>query len=328
MEKRTNKSKKINTKKKNTTINKKNTNNKYIIIELILLILIVATILGIKSFTNKTKTIKNDYKKAQLLLKDNNNKTKDLLQKEKEYNDIDNSLTNTRDEFFNTLKQLEDDIINDKTDRKIAYLTFDDGPYFNTYTVLDILDKYDVKATFFTISMNGQYCYDNKGADCFQLYKEYVKRGHTIANHTYTHGIFKGLYDNADNFMDAVIRQEEQIKTQTGGYTPRIVRFPGGSGTATARQKVSNLKEQIINRLRERGYGYVDWTAMDGDGGSITEEQGWEKLKASLDNDLEVVLLHDYSKVTTKLLPEFIEYIKGQGYEMYPLFYESNMIKK
>ena len=98
---------------------------------------------------------------------------------------------------------------------KAVYLTFDDGPYYNTYKVLDILDENNVKATFFTISANGEYCYDNKSENCFNLYKEYYKRGHTIANHTYTHAIFKGLYNSSDSFMDAIERQEEHIKNLT-----------------------------------------------------------------------------------------------------------------
>ena len=52
------------------------------------------------------------------------------------------------------------------------------------------LDEYNVGATFFTTSANDRYCYDNKEYECYRLYPEYIKHGHTIANHTYTHAIF------------------------------------------------------------------------------------------------------------------------------------------
>ena len=91
--------------------------------------------------------------------------------------------------------------------------------------------------------------------------------------------------------MDAVIKQEEHIKNQTGGYVTNIVRFPGGSRTA------GGLKEPIIKALRNRGYGWVDWTAGDGDGGDLsTKEQAWNNLKPQIDNSLEVILFHDYHK--------------------------------
>ena len=188
---------------------------------------------------------------------------------------------------------------------------------------MDILDKYNVKATFFTTSINKDKCYDNKNEDCYKLYKEYVKRGHTIANHTYTHGIWKGLYKSTESFMEAVQMQEDHIKTQTGGYITNIVRFPGGSSTA------GKLKQPIIEALRKKGYGWVDWTAQDGDGGSLSStDQAWNNLTASVNDNIEVILFHDYDPFTTAILPKAIEYLQDKGYILLPLFYDSNMINK
>ena len=239
------------------------------------------------------------------------------------YKDIDKEIKNNQTEYFKIVKQLEDDILDGKSDKKIAYLTFDDGPYLNTYKVFDILDKYNVKATFFTTSVNGKVYYEEKNNYNYDLYKEYLRRGHTLANHTYTHGIFKGLYDSVDSFMDATLNQEEHIKNLTNGYITNILRFPGGSGTA------GNLKYPIIEALKEKGYGWVDWTAHDGDGGNLrSEEQAWSTLKGSINSNIEVILLHDYCVITTDILPEIIEYLQGKGYILLPLFYESNMINK
>ena len=225
--------------------------------------------------------------------------------------------------YYKSIKELEDKIINNESEKKIAYLTFDDGPYFNTYKVLDILDKYHVKATFFTTSINGKKCYDKKNENCLLLYQEYYKRGHTIANHTYTHSIKNGLYKSSNSFINAVLKQEDQVKKYADGYKTNIVRFPGGSNSA------GKLKNEIIEKLRSIGYGWVNWTATDGDGGKLkSEKQAWKNFTSSIDENIEVVLLHEYSSITTNLLPKIIEYLQNNNYELYPLFYESNMVNK
>jgi len=303
---------------------------RFIIIESSLLLLITISLFGTYYFYNKISNLdkkyvvlKNEYNKIKDEYSKKNNQSIELSKTIDEYNNIDSTIENTRNEYFASIKQLEDDIIAGKSDRKIAYITFDDGPYYNTHKVLDILRENDVKATFFTISMNGQYCFDNKSEDCFSMYNEYLKDGHTIANHTYTHAIRNGLYNSTDSFMNAIVRQEEHIKNLTGGYITNITRFPGGSSQA------KGLKEPIIERLRERGYGWVDWTANDGDGKALySYDQAWNNLYSTVNDKIEVILFHDYNRITTEILPDVIKYLRDNGYEMYPLFYESNMINK
>ena len=278
------------------------------------------------NFNNKKKALKNfneEYDKVKKEYDDKLQEVKELEEDAKKYDDLDKQISEETKKYYATIKKLEDKILAKESDKKIAYLTFDDGPYYNTYNVLDILDKYDVKATFFTQSGNGQNCYDNKNANCYDLYKEYVKRGHTIANHTYTHAIFKGLYNSTAVFMDAVDKQHEHIKEYSGGYVPNIMRFPGGSATA------GRLKDPIVEELRKRGYGWVDWSAQDGDGGNLTStDQAWANFKSSINDNIEVVLFHDYDRRTTAIRPNVIEYLQEKGYQLFPLFYESNMINK
>ena len=297
-----------------------------VILTIILILWIIIISLNRLTYHNNKKGIIPLEKKLQdteLNIKEKNNKLDEINNNIKKYNNIENSINNTKKEYFNNIKKLEDDIIAGKSDKKIAYITFDDGPYYNTYRVLDILDEYNVKATFFTISMNGEYCYDNKDENCFALYKEYVLRGHTIANHTYTHAIFKGLYSSTDSFLDAIDRQDAHIKEYALGYSPNIVRFPGGSSTA------KGLKEPIIEGLRERGYGWVDWSANDGDGGGLSSsEQAWNNFINTINDKIEVILFHDYNYYTTEILPDVITYLQDNGYEIYPLFYESSKINK
>ena len=294
---------------------------------------ILLSAVGIISYFYFDEKIKEQKKEIQdndekYLAKDEELKTKKEeleieTNKLKEFDNIDSKIDELKKEYFMSIKELEDAILSGKSDKKIAYLTFDDGPYYNTYKVFDILERYNVKATFFTTNINGENCYDKKSENCFKLYKEYVERGHTLANHTYTHAIFRGLYNSVDSFMDAVVKQEEHIKEQTGGYVTNIVRFPGGSRTS------GKLKDGIIEKLRERGYGWVDWSAQDGDGGDLkSKEQAWSNLTSSIDDKIEVILFHDYNNITIAILPDAIEYLQNKGYILLPLFYESNTINK
>ena len=300
---------------------------KFIIIETILLVLIISLLNTSYYFKNKILTIDKSMIDEYNSLKENQkDKEKELTKLNNyyiEYSNIDNKINSIKEEYFKYIKNLENDIISGKSNKKIAYLTFDDGPYYNTYKVLDILDKYNIKATFFTTTTNGTYCYDNRSYECFKLYPEYVKRGHTIANHTYTHAIRYGLYNSADLFIKAVKDQEEHVKKYAYGYITNIVRFPGGSSTARS------LKSPIIEKLRENHYGYVDWNGYDGDGGMLSsKDETWNNFISTINEKIEVILYHDYSRYTTALLPEMITYLKENGYILLPLFYESVMIKK
>ena len=154
------------------------------------------------------------------------------------------------------------------------------------------------------------------------LYKKIVLDGHTIANHTYSHLIFNGLYSSSTSFINQVVKQEEFIKEKTGVIT-NIVRFPGGASTA------GNLKNDIIKGLREKKYGWVDWSAQDGDGGYLpNKDVAWNNFTNSINQNIEVVLFHDYNKITLSILPDAIKYLKDNNYILLPLFYESNMINK
>ena len=308
---------------------------KFIIFEILLLLVIVGSVVVWFYFNNKKKElekknneINTEYSEKQKELELTEKELSEIEEKIKSYDNLDEKINESRKEYFNTIKKLEDEILAGTSDKKIAYLTFDDGPYYNTYKIFEILEKYDVKATFFLTNINGENCFDKKSVNCYELYKEYAKRGHTIANHTYTHGIFKGLYNNPGTFIDAVNKQHEHIKEQTGGYVTNILRFPGGIPTAKAKLGANGF-DQVTQQLREMGYGWVDWTAENGDGKDIQNKaQAWSMLKSYLNDNIEVILLHDYNSITTSMLPELIEYLQENGYILLPLFYESNMINK
>ena len=174
---------------------------------LVLVLLINANILIIVNNQNLNK----EYQKLTKTYEDNSkNLTNDSLkiqeidEKIKTLNNIEEDTKNLEGEYFKAIKDLEDNILNHKSNSKIAYLTFDDGPYYNTYKVLDILDKYNVKATFFTTSINGENCFDNPKEKCLSLYKEYEKPGILLLDEydvPLQNAYVEGFYDEAVKFF-------------------------------------------------------------------------------------------------------------------------------
>ena len=296
----------------------------YITIPLSIL-LIIANIYFIntnKNLETKVKSNKQELSKEETTFNDNTNEIKLLEDEINKIKNIDNEIETAKNEYYKTLKIFEDKVSNKELDYKIAYLTFDDGPYNLTHKYLEVLEKYNVRATFFTIGLDKDKCFDDKSKSCKELYAKEANYGHTMANHTYSHLIFNGLYSSTDSFIKQVQKQEKLIKERTG-VTTNIVRFPGGIASS------GSLRNSITKKLKELGYGWVDWTASNGDGGWVGDKQtALSNLKNTINEDIEVILFHDYSYATLSALPEAIEYLQKENYVLLPLFYESKMVNK
>ena len=293
-----------------------------ITLSILLLIANISFIYNNNLLKDKINNNQKNLNTKQLQYNKTENQIKDLNTKITKIKNINNEIENIKKEYYQTLKTFEDKVINKEVDYKIAYLTFDDGPYNLTHKFLEVLDKYNVRATFFTIGLDKEQCYDDRSKSCKDIYQKIAKNGHTMANHTYSHQIFRGLYSSTDAFINSVKKQEELIKNKTGIKT-NIVRFPGGIASS------GSLRNSITNKLKELGYGWVDWSASNGDGGWVGDKQtALSNLKTTINEDIEVILFHDYSYATLDALPETIEYLQEKKYILLPLFYESKMINK
>ena len=229
------------------------------------------------------------------------------------YQNIDKSISDKYQEYYCNIALLEDKINRGESSVKIAYLTFDDGPYDLTYQVLDLLKANDIRATFFVLGKDGVE----------DRYKRIVNEGHTLANHTYYHNIGGGLYDSADSFISQVKKLEDYLYDITG-YRTSIVRFPGGSPTA------GKYKDEIVNRLHEMGYNYVDWTSETGDGSSkkLAEKDTWSwYVDTTRDKNIVVLLMHDYNYSTFNNLQRIIDDMRSRGFIFLPLHNKSVMTK-
>lgn len=188
---------------------------------------------------------------------------------------------------------------------KVAFLTFDDGPTENiTPVILDILDEYNIKATFFVL---GSMC-ERNDVELNDIYK----KGHSIGIHSYTHD-FNHLYKNEENFLNELKMTQNVLKQKLGEeFNTRLFRFPGGS--------FEGYKSQYMDALNEAGYVSIDWNAVTGDTEMLnpTPEKLLNRLKLTTKNKNNiVVLMHDSAtkQVMAETLPDVIEYLKSDGYE-------------
>ena len=192
---------------------------------------------------------------------------------------------------------------------KKAYLTFDDGPNNSvTPEVLDVLRRYNVKATFFLV---GTLIEKNPDV-ARRLYDE----GHCLANHSYNHN-YDELYADSEAFMTQVKKTEELIKGITcDEYYPKVFRFPGGGYQAG---KHGDAKQEYKTAIGEAGYRYCDWNSLTGDAESKSPSADSiiERLKKTTDGKEDIVILmHDAiaKKITAQTLPQVLEYLISQGY--------------
>ncbi|KRU24998.1 polysaccharide deacetylase [Clostridium sporogenes] len=191
---------------------------------------------------------------------------------------------------------------NNPKENKIIYLTFDDGPRVNTNKVLDTLNEYNVKATFFLIGNQ------IKGQE--DVVKRIQDEGHSIGLHTYTHD-FKKIYSNNQAFIDEMLKCQEEIYRVTG-TRPNIIRFPGGS--------VKRLNKGFKKELEEKDFKVYDWNvdSQDGIKPKMSPNKIFKKAtESNVKDEPTILLMHcDYmQKNTCKALPEIIKFYKDKGYE-------------
>lgn len=188
---------------------------------------------------------------------------------------------------------------------KVIYLTFDDGPGPYTEKLLDILDKYDVKATFFVT--NGYPKYRD-------MIGEAYRRGHTVAIHTYSHD-YSDVYASKDAYYDDLNKMQEIIVEQTG-ETTTLFRFPGGSSNKVSRKYCKGIMSLLTESLEEDGYHYFDWNVSSADGGGTTETSVVvDRVISGCSGRREsVVLQHDTKDFSVDAVPQIIEWGLRNGY--------------
>lgn len=177
-----------------------------------------------------------------------------------------------------------------KEGEKRIYLTFDDGPTPETTPrILEILDRYDVKATFFCVGENVM-----KFPEMFELIRS---KGHEVGNHTFNH--VSGWNSSTRYFIRQVDKADQYI------HSP-LVRPPYGH------MKPSQLKE-----LKEKHYKVVLWDVITRDYNRRLSRNHVMRIVHWYSRNGSIVVFHDNLKAMTNcigVLPKAIEFYKRKGY--------------
>lgn len=216
----------------------------------------------------------------------------------------------------NTSKNTDYKKDNIDDEKKIVYLTFDDGPSKNTELILDILKENNVHATFFIIS------------PYIEPHIEFIKRayeeGNAIGNHTANHE-FKYVYTCEESFFKNFNKQQEFIKEVTGNECT-IFRFPGGSNnTIVKNSRGQDFTKNITSKLNEIGVNVYDWNVDSGDakGNNIPASTLIQNVSRELKDkngnykNPAIILMHDCmtKNTTVEALPGIIKLLKDAGYD-------------
>lgn len=182
--------------------------------------------------------------------------------------------------------------------KQIAF-TFDDGPdELETVQILELLKKYDAKATFFVVGQQLK----TKG----HLIRREIEEGHEVGNHTYFH-----------TFADKIKKKEEYMKEledtdrlieEAGGPKPTLFRPPGGV-----------YNDIVLDSAQKRGYTIVlwSWHQDTGDWSRPGKQRIINKVLRNARNG-DIVLFHDNvhgQSQTVKALERILPELKKQGYQ-------------
>lgn len=182
-------------------------------------------------------------------------------------------------------------------DKKYIALTFDDGPHGTvTERVLDTLQQYNARATFFMLGDNA--------ASYPQIAKKVADAGHEIANHSISHPDLAKM--SVDNVRDQLMTSKKQI-TDATGKTPIYFRPPYGSFNDTVLQIAQETNQKVML-----------WSV---------DTRDWESRNPAAINQVvqqysrpgSILLMHDIHATTADALPQMLEYLSSQGYEFVTL---------
>lgn len=189
--------------------------------------------------------------------------------------------------------------------RGTIYLTFDDGPGDDTARLLDILKKYNIKATFFIT---------NRGDDAL-ITREY-NEGHAVGLHTCSHN-YSYIYRNLDNFFADLECTKNRVLGATG-FSANLIRFPGGSSNTVSRRYDggTRIMSKLTREVEARDYAYFDWNVDSDDAGRArTAEEVYNNVTTHLKDGDNVVLQHDIKSYSVDAVEHIIIYGLNHNYK-------------
>lgn len=192
----------------------------------------------------------------------------------------------------------------------VVYLTFDCMPGENTRQILDILDQYNIKATFFLMGTT-----DPEGQ---AVMREVANRGHSIGLSSYS-GSYQQIYQSVESYLDDFNQIYSMVYDITG-VRAEIFRFPAGSINSYN----SGIYQELIAEMLRRKFIFFDWnvTGEDTEVNGLTSQEVADNLIGNMEGkDRGIVLLRDSAgkEMVTEALPDIITRLQEQGYSFQPL---------
>ena len=191
---------------------------------------------------------------------------------------------------------------------KVVYLTFDDGPSAYTSGLLDVLDAYGAKATFFVVgSGNGS------------MMRQIVNRGHSIGIHSVSHD-YGQIYASPEAYFDDLMEMQSIIYDNTGVKTT-LMRFPGGSSNLVSRHSCEGIMTYLTQAVRDAGFQYFDWNVYSGDAGETkkTEKVANNVISGIQEHRVSIVLQHDIHSYSVDAVEDILNWGKRNGYRFLAL---------
>lgn len=187
--------------------------------------------------------------------------------------------------------------------KKAIYLTFDDGPIPDiTPWVLDTLDKYNAKATFFCIAKN---------IDIHpEIFEEIIKRGHSVGNHSYSH--LKGWETPFSEYVKDIELANDSIKSNL--FRPPYARF--------SPKQISYLKKR---------YNIILWNVLSRDYSKWMTKEKCTEIVCNNIKDGAIIVFHDSKKAFQNLkytLPIVLEKATKQGFVCERIVMKDKIIKQ
>lgn len=191
---------------------------------------------------------------------------------------------------------------------KTVYLTFDDGPGPYTRQLLDTLDRYGVKATFFVTGNS----YD-------ELLADIAARGHSIGVHTVTHR-YSEIYASPQAYFQDLNGMRQIIRAQAGVETT-LIRFPGGSSNEVSRAFCPGIMTTLSEAVQDAGFQYFDWNVDSDDAGrAATAEEVFHNVTEGIRrNRVSIVLQHDTRGFSVEAVEKILRWGQDNGYRFLPL---------
>jgi peptidoglycan/xylan/chitin deacetylase (PgdA/CDA1 family) len=184
------------------------------------------------------------------------------------------------------------------------YLTIDDTPSQRTGEMLDLLQEAGVPATFFVVGRPAKY-----DESCWENIRRIEAEGHTLACHAYNHSR-QGLATPEQLEREVRLFNAAMCEILGHDYTASVFRFPYGSTNAF-------YKRSVKQRVSQLGMLYLDWNASNGDGVKTfpSDDAMLSYALSTLPAEGDVVMLvHDNTQRTLRVLPRILAHCREQGY--------------